>query len=202
MTTESRRESLLSAAQRVFAREGYHRAGIRQIAEAAGCAVGTFYVYFPTKGDCFRALIDQLYHRVMAAIQAARAPQTTPVAKLAASLAAVTEVLLSDQELSRVVLVHTRGSEPELEDHLWAIQQTLARLVASDLAECGIDQSAATVGAHAWVGALGEVVHLWAREPQECDLAAMVAEVKRLFWRGWNLGEPPELSQMEASEAR
>ncbi|MBX5466368.1 MAG: TetR/AcrR family transcriptional regulator [Firmicutes bacterium] len=185
--TQERRQALLAAAQSVFAREGYHRTGIRQIAEAAGCAVGTFYLYFPSKGDCFRALIDKLYQAVMEAIEKRRSAQGAPEAKLAASLSAVTDVLMTEQDLARVVLIHARGSELALEEHLWTIQKTFARLVAQDLLECGVPEPSATVGAHAWVGALAEVVNLWARDPQLHDLRAMVHTVQALFWRGWGL---------------
>jgi AcrR family transcriptional regulator len=46
-------ESLLAAAREVFELEGYDRASISSIVEAAGVARGTFYIYFESKEDIF-----------------------------------------------------------------------------------------------------------------------------------------------------
>ena len=50
--TQTRRR-LLEAAEQVFAERGYHDASIVKIAEAAGVASGTFYIYFKTKQEIF-----------------------------------------------------------------------------------------------------------------------------------------------------
>ncbi len=44
----------------VFAREGYHRAKMEAVAEEAGIAKGTVYVYFKSKTDLFLALYDHM----------------------------------------------------------------------------------------------------------------------------------------------
>lgn len=49
--TEERRTQILEAAARIFSGRGYHGATIREIAEAAGLADGTIYLYFPGKRD-------------------------------------------------------------------------------------------------------------------------------------------------------
>jgi AcrR family transcriptional regulator len=49
--TEERRAQILGAAAQVFSDHGYHEATIRQIADRAGLAEGTIYLYFPGKRD-------------------------------------------------------------------------------------------------------------------------------------------------------
>lgn len=49
--TEERRTQILEAAAQVFSDHGYHGATIRQIAERAGLAEGTIYLYFSSKRD-------------------------------------------------------------------------------------------------------------------------------------------------------
>jgi AcrR family transcriptional regulator len=56
----ARKEQLLMAAQKVFARKGYHDAGVADIVKEAGVAHGTFYIYFQSKREAFEILIDQL----------------------------------------------------------------------------------------------------------------------------------------------
>ncbi len=53
---------LLDAAEREFGERGFHDAAINRITEAAGVAMGTFYVHFESKEVIFRALIAHMGH--------------------------------------------------------------------------------------------------------------------------------------------
>jgi TetR/AcrR family transcriptional regulator, fatty acid metabolism regulator protein len=57
---KKRREELLKAATRVFAKRGYRAASISDIIASAGVARGTFYPYFRSKQDILLAVIDDL----------------------------------------------------------------------------------------------------------------------------------------------
>jgi AcrR family transcriptional regulator len=52
-------EALEGAGLEAFAARGYEGASIEQIAQAAGVARGTFYLYFPDKLALFEALMDR-----------------------------------------------------------------------------------------------------------------------------------------------
>ncbi len=52
---EARRDDILNAALRVFARQGLDGAAMPEIAEAAGISVGAIYRYFPGKEELFQA---------------------------------------------------------------------------------------------------------------------------------------------------
>ena len=51
------RNKLLEAAEIEFGEKGYHEAGISGITHRAGVALGTFYTYFASKEEIFRALV-------------------------------------------------------------------------------------------------------------------------------------------------
>jgi AcrR family transcriptional regulator len=55
---ESRRQEILAAAMRCFARDGFHTTTIADIVRESGDCQGTFYVYFKTKDDVIAALAD------------------------------------------------------------------------------------------------------------------------------------------------
>ena len=57
---ERRREELLAAATRIFAKKGYRAASVSDVIKAAGVARGTFYLYFRSKQDILFAVIDHL----------------------------------------------------------------------------------------------------------------------------------------------
>ncbi len=56
---ERTRERLLAAATKVFARRGYHRATVDEIASEAGFTIGALYSNFAGKEDLFLALADR-----------------------------------------------------------------------------------------------------------------------------------------------
>lgn len=54
------RNRLLDAAEIEFGERGYHEAAISGITARAGVALGTFYVYFDSKEEIFRALVSHM----------------------------------------------------------------------------------------------------------------------------------------------
>lgn len=66
-----RREEILSCAARLFARHGYQTTGLQSVADEAGIAKGTLYLYFDTKEDLFFAAVDQGMTQMRAAVDRA-----------------------------------------------------------------------------------------------------------------------------------
>ena len=65
------RRRLLDAAERVFGELGYHDASVVKVADAAGVAAGTFYLYFDSKRAIFDELVRDLNRRVRHAMKEA-----------------------------------------------------------------------------------------------------------------------------------
>lgn len=193
---EDRREALLRAAILVFLREGYQGASVKAITEQAGCATGTFYLYFPSKDDCLSALIDRLYERVLAGVAAARARETAVTDKLWVSMEAAVRVFDGERQLAAVVLRDAPGASPLFRDRLDRVRATLAALIAEDLGDAGMDTWERECAARMLEGALGEVL-VWqmAQDPAASRLWDAGQVVRRLFWRGCGLparqDEPP-----------
>ena len=185
-----RREAILRAAVRVFVQEGYAGSSVRSITDAAGCATGTFYLYFPSKDDCFLALIDRLYRRVLDVVVQSRTSTSTVAEKLWRSIGAVAEVFSEERDLASVVLLQGPGISAGFRARLQRVRLALANLIVQDLTEAGLDGWTAECAARALTGALGEVL-VWQVEEQSTRERFLSAgeEVRRLFWRGFGL--PP-----------
>jgi AcrR family transcriptional regulator len=56
----ARRNQILDAATKVFAKKGFHRATIREVAKAADIADGTIYNYFKNKTALLLGILDRL----------------------------------------------------------------------------------------------------------------------------------------------
>lgn len=59
------REKILDAARRVFERDGYLDVKIVDITKEAGVAAGSFYTYFESKEETFRALLDMMRDEIL-----------------------------------------------------------------------------------------------------------------------------------------
>ena len=106
-----RTDQILEAARRVIGEDGFAEASIDRIAEAAGVARSTLYVYFDGKEDLLNQCIAQLRHglgeRVRQAVEAAAGTEE----RLAAFLAAIFEYVGSVREFFRAVMA-VRGVDP------------------------------------------------------------------------------------------
>jgi AcrR family transcriptional regulator len=71
------RRRLLDAAEHVFGEFGYHEASVVKVAEDAGVAAGTYYLYFDSKKAIFDELVRDLNRRVRHAMKEGSSKGTT-----------------------------------------------------------------------------------------------------------------------------
>ncbi|MFI9155775.1 TetR/AcrR family transcriptional regulator [Streptomyces sp. NPDC053367] len=65
LSTEERREQLLSVGARLFSENPYDDVWIEQVAEIAGVSRGLLYHYFPAKRDFFAAVVERESERML-----------------------------------------------------------------------------------------------------------------------------------------
>ncbi len=61
---EKRYQTILQSAETLFAREGYHKASMEQIADEAEVSVGTVYFYFKNKEDLLIQLLNEIGYQL------------------------------------------------------------------------------------------------------------------------------------------
>lgn len=69
---ESKRVRLIESAASAFARVGFERASVEEIADAANVGKGTVYLYFDTKDALFKSVLRELKHRLDTALASTR----------------------------------------------------------------------------------------------------------------------------------
>ena len=89
---EARRDQILDAAERCFAREGFHAAGMAEIVAEAGMSAGGVYRYFTGKDALIGAIVDRLLARLGGALDGATASVRTVEALVDAELDATSSV--------------------------------------------------------------------------------------------------------------
>jgi len=107
----ARREEILTAARRVFAERGFRGTTIADIAEAANIALGTIYLYFPSKEEVFAALNQQLAGLITAAVTDVPEPVSLEET-VRRRVGQVFDVCARNRELVRLVVIN---SDPETE---------------------------------------------------------------------------------------
>jgi AcrR family transcriptional regulator len=99
MVTAFRTREILAAARRVMSQRGLEAFTMEEVAQAAGLAKGTLYLYFQGKEDLIRALISQVGENILRDLQAIMARPLLPQEKLAQVLS----LLLKNLERERVL---------------------------------------------------------------------------------------------------
>src|SRR3954452_21947926 len=82
--TGDKRERILAAAERIFARHGFFAARVSEIAKDAGVADGTIYLYFKSKDDLLISLFESRMEQVNRTLDGAIASAGSPIDQLRA----------------------------------------------------------------------------------------------------------------------
>lgn len=101
---EATRDGLVTAAESLFGREGFHATSIADITREAGVGHGTFYLYFANKESIFRELIRHLSHELRRTIRESVAGVEGRVRVEEEGLRAFLRFVKSHRDLYRIVL--------------------------------------------------------------------------------------------------
>lgn len=94
---------LLDAAAVEFGENGFHEASITGITRRAGTALGSFYTYFDSKDEIFRALVDDLSGKVREAAREALREPLPALETEQAALAAFLRFAREHKEIYRII---------------------------------------------------------------------------------------------------
>jgi AcrR family transcriptional regulator len=106
LSTDARREQLLSSGVRLLATRSYDEVSIEEIAGAAGVSKGLLYHYFPTKKDFLIAAIERGQDELAALT--APDPDLPPAEQLAASLDRFLD-FVEEHEAAYAAIFRSRG---------------------------------------------------------------------------------------------
>ncbi len=111
-----KRELILRAATRVFARNGYFNSKVADIARAADVADGTVYLYFKSKEEILHSIFDQNMANAIASARELIAKLDDPRDKLRRITKLHLERLGADRDLAVVFQIELRGSTKFMEE--------------------------------------------------------------------------------------
>ena len=184
-----KRELILRAATRVFARNGYFNSKVADIARAADVADGTVYLYFKSKEEILHSIFDQNMAAAIASGRRLIAKVKDPREKLRFIAKLHLERLGADRDLAIVFQVELRGSTKFMQEFSAAGFAEYLDLLRNTFEE-GQRSGAFRKNLNAKLmskilfGALDEMATNWIISKRNYKLAPMADVVMEVFLNG------------------
>ena len=162
-----KRERILRAAIKVFARKGFYATRVSEIAKAAGVADGTIYLYFKNKDDVLVSIFEDRITKLLAFLRAEIEKADGIEDKVRVVVELQLGLLEEQRDLAEVVTVNLRQSSRLLKQYAAPLFTEYLELIASVIADGqreGVlreDVSPRVVARGLW-GALDGVALTWA----------------------------------------
>jgi TetR/AcrR family fatty acid metabolism transcriptional regulator len=192
-----KRERILAAAERVFARRGFFAARVSEIAKDAGVADGTIYLYFKSKDELLISLFEQRMKQVNAVLRTALASETKPVAQLRALIRSYLRLVHDEPAAAEVLTIELRQSSKFMKEYENAEFADFLRMLGGVIAkgqEAGEldDGIPSHVAARMIFGMLDELALAWvlakqpinATKPKKFDIVRAADWVVALVTKG------------------
>jgi len=189
VTVSDKREAILRAAIKVFAKKGYFNSKVADLAGEAGIADGTVYLYFKSKDEILHSIFDRAMAEFIEDGRRKLEGIEHPAQKLRKIAELHLEKLGADRDLAIVFQVELRGSTKFMQEfsaagfaeYLDIIRQTIESGQKSG--DFRIDVKP-VVSAKILYGALDEMVTNWILSKKAYALAPMADEVMKVFLGG------------------
>jgi len=184
MAPDDKRQLILDAAVRVFARQGYEASPVADVATEAGVAYGLVYHYFGSKEAVLEAVFREAWGRLLAAVALAEETGETADDQLGLVVKIVLRSWRDDPDLVRL-LVREVTRSPHIQDELDEIGQAFAslqRIIERGQAE-GTFRAELDTQLAAWMlyGALEEVLTGWVLGQLPDDTAAVASAEREVI---------------------
>jgi AcrR family transcriptional regulator len=203
---EVRREEVLDAAVRVFARESFRGAGTAEIAREAGIAEPTIYRHFSSKRDLYLAALNRCCDIVSRAFKEIDNANEDALDALMGMVEWYdTSIRENPEHLQLRMRAESETNDEDVRAGLAGAYELLvdqvARLVERGQAQ-GVFQARVSPQAAAWMfmamGQIGDLTHMLGMEGEQAQRCFM--ELGMLFWE--MLVSPEHMPRVLATHAR
>ncbi|RPI02100.1 MAG: TetR family transcriptional regulator, partial [Calditrichaeota bacterium] len=113
----SKRERLLKAAIKIFARDGFFKAKVEEIAKMAKVATGTTYLYFKNKDDLLISIFEEEMTPIIEKMKEELAKAESPEDKIMAFVTSHFNLVEKNPDLALLLEVELRQSNKFLHDY-------------------------------------------------------------------------------------
>lgn len=186
---DSKRERIMDAAIRAFARSGYHPTRIADVAREAGVAAGTIYLYFQNKDDLLISIFEEKVHRFMQDFRRRLSREKNAEVKLKKLVHLHLFEMQKNPDLAAVFQLELRQSRHFMSAYPKVDLKPYFDLIG-EIIEEGQEQGLLRKDLYvsavkkAFFGAVDETVTSWLLAGKDYDLTRMADPLADLFIRG------------------
>jgi TetR/AcrR family fatty acid metabolism transcriptional regulator len=196
---KGKEELILDAAVRVFARSGYHGSSMASVAQEAGVAAGTIYLYFERKQDLLITLFQRDLGGYIESCRPALAEAQPGVPRLRMLVSTHLAFFAEDRERASVFQIHGREPDPVLSEGIRptvaAYFEVIAEVMAAGVEAGAFDPSLdVRVARHVFFGAVDEVVTGWLRAKHPYPLMTVLDPLAAMLARAVGATAPGDSS--------
>jgi TetR/AcrR family fatty acid metabolism transcriptional regulator len=191
-----KRERILSAAVRVFANKGFYATRVSEIAEAAGVADGTIYLYFKNKDHVLVSIFEDRLDALIALLEREIGATESVQEQIEKIVYLQLHLLESERDLAEVITINLRQSSRLLKEYAAPKFRRYLEIIAEVIA-AGQSQGAFREELHpfdaarALWGSLDGVLMTWALgEAKPAALRRASTAVASIFLRGLAADQP------------
>jgi len=185
MPAPLRRETILAAAEEVFARSGYHGASLDDIAQAAGISKALIYEHFASKRELHASLVGAHVEEIFRRLQANAAAGKPPEQRLRGGIDAFLSFVEEHREAWRALF--RDAADPEVADVIERVQAqataVIAALIAADPEAPHEGERAIEMHAALLSGAVQSLANWW-YDHQEVPRERLVQRTMEFCWIG------------------
>jgi TetR/AcrR family transcriptional regulator, fatty acid metabolism regulator protein len=163
---QQKKSAIIDAAVQVFAQKGFYNAKVSDVADAAGVAAGTIYLYFKNKDDLLISLFEEKMEAILQRFRTRLQDIDDPVEKLHTMVDVYFDLIEEDKQLATVFQVELRQSATFLKDYRNQKFLDYLNMIAA-IIDDGIAQNFFRPDVHVGIikimifGALDEVARQW-----------------------------------------
>jgi TetR/AcrR family transcriptional regulator, fatty acid metabolism regulator protein len=192
MSREDKRKRIIDAAVDVFADKGFFGARVSEIAERAGVADGTIYLYFKSKDEILISLFEEKMAEILERFHAMLSEVTDTEEKMRRYIIEHLTLVAEQPRLMQVLTVELRQSARFMKDyapHAFAKYLALVGSILEEGQKKGVFRKSLepAVFRRALFGAIDEISLEWvlrARDAQMPDPVAVGEQISDFILRG------------------
>ncbi len=186
----NKEKDIVEAAVDIFAKHGFHKAKISQIAEQAGVATGSVYLYFKNKDDIlikiYNSLWEKLYNELLTVT---RNEALSPIEKIDAMIDLIFDMFTENPSVT-IVFVNEQENMNRVSGDKYSLfyekfldegEKVIKEGISSGMFNKNIDLK---IFRHFIFGSIRNLLHQWAITPDKLPLNKIRHNFKFLIKHG------------------
>ncbi len=187
-----RKLEILTVAERLFARKGFFKTSMAEIAREAEFSVGSLYQFFPSKDAVYVALMEDKFAEYLALVQREVAAAKTALDQLDALIATKFGFFEKHRNFFRIYVTEWGVGECSIKgalgERISGLREQylalLTRTMAAGIRRRVFKKLDAQEMAHLFDGMMNAIIHQWIASAGEELLTAKTETVRDVFLRG------------------